>query len=351
MSEGKKTAVVICPGRGTYNSTELGYLKRYHGAPNPGFEALIRNVDKARESRHQTRISELDAATKFKSSLHGTGDNASALIYTCAMADFKQIDLNQYDIVAVTGNSMGWYLALACAGVLTEMGGYDVVNTMGSIMHNEGLGGQVIYPRVDADWRLDPRLVLKTEDVVRRIRQQPDAEIYPSIALGGMQVYAANDAGITGLLNELPRQQDRYPFQLLHHSAFHSPLLKHIPDLAKAALGPELFAMAQAPLIDGSGRIWQPGAYSVDDIYRYTLEQQITETYNFSKAIEVSLKEFAPDKLIIPGPGASLGPPVAQQLISQRWHDLDSKQAFQDAQQQAPFVLSMGLDQQRALLI
>ena len=23
-----KTAVVICPGRGTYNATELGYLKR-----------------------------------------------------------------------------------------------------------------------------------------------------------------------------------------------------------------------------------------------------------------------------------------------------------------------------------
>ena len=26
----KQTALVICPGRGTYNKDELGYLQRYH---------------------------------------------------------------------------------------------------------------------------------------------------------------------------------------------------------------------------------------------------------------------------------------------------------------------------------
>lgn len=36
---------------------------------------------------------------------------------------------------------------------------------------------------------------------------------------------------------------------------------------------------------------------------------------NFSKAIEVAIKELAPDKLIIFGPGATLGGAVAQSFI------------------------------------
>jgi [acyl-carrier-protein] S-malonyltransferase len=40
------------------------------------------------------------------------GDNASLLIYACALADFAAIDRDRFEVVAVTGNSMGWYLAL-----------------------------------------------------------------------------------------------------------------------------------------------------------------------------------------------------------------------------------------------
>ena len=84
-----------------------------------------------------------------------TGDNASLLIYACALADFAAIDRDKYDIVAVTGNSMGWYLALACAGILDFEGGARLVNNMGGMMHNHGKGGQIVWPIVDADWRID----------------------------------------------------------------------------------------------------------------------------------------------------------------------------------------------------
>ncbi len=115
----KQTALVICPGRGTYNAAELGYLKTHHSDK----AEMIAKLDALRREQGQIPISELDAADKYAPSVHMTGDNASLLIYACALADFAAIDREKYDVVAVTGNSMGWYLALACAGVLGFRGG------------------------------------------------------------------------------------------------------------------------------------------------------------------------------------------------------------------------------------
>jgi [acyl-carrier-protein] S-malonyltransferase len=48
------------------------------------------------------------------------------------------------------------------------------------------------------------------------------------------------------------------------------------------------------------------------------------------------------------GPGAGLGGAVAQSLIQINWQGLTSKQDFTQAQQNdIPFVLSMGLPEQR----
>ena len=347
MQSDKQTAVVICPGRGTYNQAELGYLARHE----PSSSDFLSSIDKARAASGQIPISELDAAERFKARLHGSGDNASALIYACALADFQQIDCERYDIIAVTGNSMGWYLALACAGVLPGLSGFNVVNTMGTLMHNQGAGGQVIYPLFNADWQLEDELVHFCDDVVARLNDETGVEIYHSIDLGGMIVFAANEQGVKRLLKELPPQQDRFPFQLQHHSAFHSPLLNHIPRIAKAELATNMFEVAQLPLIDGRGMIWQPRRYQTNSIYDYTFEHQVTQTYNFSKALEVSLKEFAPDKLIVLGPGTTLGPPIAQELIKHNWNGLNSKAEFQARQQEDPFVLSMGIEAQRALVV
>ncbi len=344
----KKSAVVICPGRGTYNQAELGYLAKHH-SDNKDTSDFILEIDAARTSLGQVSISELDAMEQFKSRLHGTADNASALIYACALADFERINRGQYEIVAVTGNSMGWYLSLACAGVLQGRAGFDVVNTMGNLMHTNGSGGQVIYPLVDTDWCQDSELESLCIETVAELNSVKENEIYTSIELGGMRVLAANDAGVTALLDRLPTQQGRYPFQLRHHSAFHSPVLNHIPSLAKAKIDSSLFKMAEIPLIDGRGKIWQPGAYTIDEIYDYTFCEQVCKTYDFSKAIEVCLKEFAADKLIILGPGTRLGPPVAQELIKQRWSGLSSKSDFITMQEEEPFVLSMGIDAQRRL--
>jgi len=51
------------------------------------------------------------------------------------------------------------------------------------------------------------------------------------------------------------------------------------------------------------------------------------------------------------GPGNSLGAPVAQILINQHWNGLKSKQDFLATQKNNPFVVSMGIDEQKNLVL
>ncbi len=349
----KETAVVICPGRGTYNATELGYLKRYH----KNKKAFLASIDGIRERVQQIPVTQLDAERKFRPQLHTSSENASALIYACALADFADIDRERFDVVAITGNSMGWYLALAAADVLPDDGGISLVNTMGNIMQHQGVGGQIIYPLVNEQWQPDTTLREQLNRTLLELSQDPENEIYTSIELGGLRVLAANERGIEQLMQKLPPypphppQQNRYPMRLPNHAAFHSPLLNHVSALAMAKTTSAAFQQPRIPLIDGRGHIWQPHATSVDDLYHYTLQDQVHRSYDFASAVRVSVKEFAPDRLIILGPGSTLGPPVAQELIRLKWHNLTSKADFSLLQKKAPFVLAMGIETQRQQVV
>ena len=345
VEKDKETAVVICPGRGTYNATELGAFHKYHAEKH----VFLTEIEDERARCGQSSITSLDKAEKFKPRLHTNSENASAVIYACALGDFADIDRDKFEIVAATGNSMGWYLALTAAGVLNNRAGIQLVNTMGSLMHNKGVGGQVIYPLVNDRWQADAKLTKDAKETLEELHQK--YEIAVSIELGGMRLFAASDEGVKALLQHLPKTQERYPFQLPNHAAFHSPLLSHVPDLAMDKLPQKLFGVPEIPLVDGRGHIWQPYATSTDALYQYTLGEQITDTYNYSLAIEVCLKEFAPDKLIILGPGSTLGPPTAQALISHHWQGLTSKAEFTKRQKEDPFILAMGIESQRDLAI
>ena len=341
---GKQSAVVIFPGRGTYGKEELGYLNRFHNDKT----TLIETVDAWRSANNRIRISELDAVKAYAAGRHATSENASALIYACALADFADINRDMFDIVAVCGNSLGWYLTLAGAGALSPGNAIRLVDTMGALMERDGRGGQIVYPYVDEDWRIS---AAHEQTITRALaKANAEGEAYLSIRLGGMAVLAGDDAGLNALENELPNAEDRYPFRLARHAAFHTPLLDHVSAEAMQILGPDLFSPPTMPMIDGRGAIWSPHATQVDALWRYTLGHQITETYDFSKSIEVALKEFAPDRLILVGPGSTLGAPIAQEMIRHRWLGLTSKAAFSDRQKTDPFLLAMGRPDQRRLV-
>lgn len=338
----KETAIVICPGRGTYNQTESGYLAKHHKLDGD----FVSEVDLYRKTQHQIPVSELDSEP-WKLNLHGTGDNASALIYACALSDFRAIDRERFEIVAVAGNSMGWYLALACAGALNPRNAIHLINTMGTMMHKEGAGGQVVYPLVDETWQRDEEKVQLVHRVMEESRLDPQMQVAISIELGGMVVFAADDAGIRYLMKRLPPEGGRFPMKLVHHAAFHSPLLKAISEKARKALPEELFQTGNIPMIDGRGHIWQPYSTSICALHEYTLRHQVVETYDFTRSVEVAVKEFAPDKILILGPGSTLGAPVAQALIGIGWEGLNHRQDFEQRQRENPFILSMGREEQR----
>lgn len=341
----RKRVVVICPGRGTYTKETLGYLKQYGGPIND----FLSDIDGRRRSLNEPSITELDSSETFKPQVHTKGEHASPLIYACSYADFMAIDREKYEIVAITGNSMGWYLTLAFGGSLDWAGGFKVINTMGGMMKDEIIGGQIIYPICDENWKRSPEKWTAVEEAVARASRDEACEIYASIFLGGYIVLGANKPGLSALMKELP-QTENYPFQLINHAAFHTPLLRQTADKAFQILPESLFKAPDVPLIDGRGCVWQPYSTNVEDLYHYTLGHQVVEPYNFTRAIGVALKEFAPDHLVLLGPGSSLGGSIGQILIENNWRGISTKAEF-SAQQASnnPFLLAMGRAEQRGL--
>ena len=339
----KQRVVVICPGRGTYNKEELGYLQRLHSDKTE----IVSLIDDFRSGQGQIKVAELDSMENYSMGIHTAGENASALIYACALSDYQAINKDEFDIVAVTGNSMGWYIALAVAGALKPKQAIELINTMGSMMTKGLIGGQMIYPIMDEEWHIDRSLEIKVMQWLAQINEHSDCQVYLSINLGGYLVFGGNKAGLKALEELLPKVQDRYPMRLFNHAAFHTPLLKNVSEQAMHLMSADIFSAPSIPLIDGLGQVWQPYSCDIEQLYNYTLNTQVVEPYNFSKAIEVAIKEFAPDKLIILGPGATLGGAVAQSLISHKWLNLTNKADFIAQQKNAPFILSMGLLDQR----
>ena len=340
----KQTAIVVAPGRGTYNREELGYLARHHSDRAD----LIGRFDTYRRAQGQPTLTELDSAARFSGQTHTRGDNASALIHACAYADFLAIDPEKFDILGVTGNSMGWYIALACAGALHETGALEVVNTMGTLMHQHMIGGQLIYPFVDDNWQETPGARAKIEAKVAEIDARKDHVLGLSIALGGMFAIAGNEAGLAAFEAEMPTVQKRFPMRLPGHAGFHTALQEPVAKEGQSRLGPKLFKDPHLPLIDGRGAIWRPRSTDPGGLRAYTLGHQVTEPYDFTTAIRVAARDFMPDVFIVLGPGTTLGGAVAQSLLAAEWRGMTTKADFKRAQDNAPILLSMGMEDQRA---
>ena len=338
-----KTAVVICPGRGTYNKAELGYLTRHF--PDAG---LLAKFDAIRGAAGQKPLTALDAAARFSPAEFTRGDNSSGLIYAATLGDFLSINDEEIRPVAVTGNSMGWYSALTCGGSVTPESGFEIANTMGSLMHEAMIGGQIVYPFLGPDWHPDPARKAELLEQVARIDAAKGQTLALSIDLGGMLVLAGDAAGLKAFEAAVPRIDGRFPMRLAGHAAFHTQLQRPVSEKGRAALPPDLFGQPRLPMIDGRGAIWWPGATDPHALWDYTLGHQVTETYDFTRAVTVAAREFAPDLFIVTGPGTTLGGAVAQSLVLANWRGIGSKQDFTRHQNATPILAGMGHADQRA---
>lgn len=339
----KQTAIVVAPGRGTYNREELGYFARHHGDK----AELIAGFDAYRISQGQEPLSALDGTERFSGPRHTRGDNASGLIHACAYADFLSIDRDRFDILGVTGNSMGWYIALACAGVFDAIGGLEVVNTMGTLMHEHMIGGQLIYPFVDKNWQEIPGARAGIEAKLAEVNARAGHILSLSIDLGGMLVLAGNAKGLAAFEAEMPVVQGRFPMRLPGHAGFHTAMQAPVAAEGRARLRRDLFARPTLPLIDGRGAIWHPQASDLAALRAYTLGHQVTAPYDFTSALRVAAQELMPDVFILLGPGTTLGGAVGQSLTRLGWRGMRSKADFKARQEHRPAILSMGAPDQR----
>ncbi|TLP56843.1 ACP S-malonyltransferase [Parasedimentitalea maritima] len=337
-----RTAVLICPGRGTYNKTELGYLNRYHADK----AELLSGFDQLRGLGGQDPVIELDRAAKFSMAKYSRGDVASPLIYASAVADAQSLS-DDIEVVAVTGNSMGWYIALAVAGALASNDGFHVVNTMGTLMQQHLIGGQLVYPFVDENWLPKPHLKDELLALIARINGENGQTLSLSIDLGGMLVLAGNEAGLQGFEQAVPVLQERFPMRLPNHAAFHTHLQTPVAELGRQLLPESLFCQPNVALIDGRGQTWWPGACDTQVLWDYTLGQQVVQPYNFTLAVQAAAQEFAPDLFIVTGPGTTLGGAVAQSLVLGGWQNMASKHDFKSRQADRSTLISMGDPEQR----
>lgn len=342
----RRTALVVAPGRGTYGKGELGSIARLHGLR---FGDLIAGFDAQRRDRGQPTVSELDGAERFSVATHMRGDVAAPLIYTATLLDWLSIDREAFDIVAVAGNSMGWYSALALGGAVSVADGFRISNAMGLNSQTHGPGGQILLQIVDADWRPVPGLRDALLALVADIGARPGHALALSIDLAGMLVLAGNEEGLAALLAEAPPTPGREPLRLAGHGPFHTPLMIGSSDKAKAELPPSLFGRPAIPLVDGRGHIWRRFASDPAEVWDYTFGHQILAPYDFALSVQVAVREFAPDVVILPGPGDTLGGAIAQALIGIGWQGLGGKGDFAARQRADPILLSMGRADQRAL--
>lgn len=327
-------ALLVCPGRGSYGRTQLGSLPAH-----PILDAL----DAHRATLGRPAISAIDRAPDFTAAQHLAGEHASLLTFAATAIDLAAIDRDRIDVVGVTGNSLGFYTALYAAGALALAGAARLIETLGHYQVGHVIGGQLMYPIVDDDWRPSARHAAAVDAALAH------PGVFVSIRLGGTIVLGADAAGLAHARSVLPALERgglRYPAQLPLHSAFHTPLMAPTGVRARAELADLALGSPATTLVGGDGVVHRPWA-SPAALWRYTLGPQLVEPFDFTRAIATAVATLGPDVIILPGPGDSLGAPIAQALIAQRWRGLRSRADFLAMQGERPIVLAMSRPAQR----
>jgi len=326
-------AVLVCPGRGSYTESSLGSLS----ASDP----LVQRAEELRATLGLEPLLALDSAERFQPARHLRPANVAALIYLVTLLDIERARA-EHEILAIGGNSMGWYTALAAAGALSFEDGFRLVQTMALVQEGHEDGGQLIYPIVDETWRPDA----EREGSVTRSLAQLEGEAFPSIYLGGYAVLAGTLSGLAGLLEQLPKVTQKsvtYPFRLAQHGPYHTPILGAVSDIARKELADLEFRMPHTALCDGRGDLHTPFSADPGELRDYTLGPQVTTPYDFTRSVRVLLREFAPDVVVLPGPGNTLGGPTGQVLVREGWRGIHSRGDFDVAQSSGrPAIASMG---------
>jgi [acyl-carrier-protein] S-malonyltransferase len=329
-----RRAAVVFPGGGSYTSASLGSLPREH--------PLVRQMEELRATYGLPPLLELDGADRFDPQLHLLPEHASPLIFLISLLGGASVPRDA-EVVVALGSSLGWYTALAASGALSFVDGFRLVQEIGILQKEQGLaaeGGQVLYPLTGPDWRPDPELAAS----VRTALTKGNGEVHRSIDLGAYEVLAGTEEGVARLMHALPQRrvgERAYPLRLALQAPIHTPLVAEVARLARQRLTDLEWRTPEVTLIDGRGARWTPWSTDRAALPDYTLGEQLTQPYQFATSLRVALREWAPDLILLPGPGNTLGSICGQALVAEGYRGVRSRGDFEAAQRSEPLILSM----------
>ncbi len=346
MTDDRPRAVLVLPGRGAYTAATLGTI--------PADHPLVARAEAIRAELGLDSLLALDAADSFEPSVHLRSGNAAPLIFLAALLDAERA-MADHRVVAIIGNSLGWSTALAAAGSLDFDDAFRMVQGIAHLQEeaaDAGIsGGQLIYPRVGLDWQPVEAYTAALEGAMTDGHGTVDGgtdpdRAYPSVDLGAYVVLAASEAGIARLLDTLPPVkvgERQFPLRLAFHGPYHTPLLATVAEAATERFATLDWRAPEVTLIDGRGARFTPWATDPAELARYTLGEQIVTPYRFAAGARVALREYAPELLVLTGPGNTLGGVVGQLVVAEGYHGIRTRADFESAQAgAAPLVLSMG---------
>lgn len=329
-------AAVAFPGRGAYTPSSLGSLASDH--------PWVIRADELRRDAGLSTLSELDRAGSFDPSVHLRPTNGWPLTFVAGLLDAERI-ADDHEVVVVVASSTGWYTALAAAGALPFDDAFRLVSAMAGAaeapLPDGGRAADLIYPLADAAWMPDPELRRAIDDAVASSR----GGLELALDLGAFVVLSGTSAAIDQAASELPQRDvasRTYPLRLGSGDAWHTTLRTAAVAEVIADLAGLTWQAPNVPLVDGRGQRHTPFSSVPAVLADDTLREQPVTTYDFAASFRVALREYAPDVILLPGPGGSLGAACAQLVVREGYRGLRSRADLEAAQRSPnPILLSM----------
>lgn len=329
-------AAVAFPARGSYGPGSLGSL--------PATHPWVARADELRAELELPALSELDAADRFDPSIHLRSAHAAPLTFLASLLDAERI-ADDHEVVVVLASSTGWYTALAASGALSFDDAFRLVQTMALVAEepiaDDDPGGQLVYALADDDWRPDP---LRASALDAVLSHHADVA-HRSLDLGAFVTVSAPLSSLGAVAGELPPAEvgnRRYPLRAGAQEAWHTPLRDRSAADAAVRLSDLVWNAPNVTLVDGRGVRFTPYATDPAELGRHTLREQPAMTYDYAIGLRVALRDYAPDVVLLPGPGSSLGEVSAQAIVREGYRGIRSRAELKASQAgPAPVLLSM----------
>lgn len=313
-------AVLVLPPGG-YTASSRGSLA--------GASPRIDEADAVRHASGLPSLRELDGAAQFDPAIHGQPIHAMPLAYLIAVLQAEAAQ-QEHEAVAVVAEPAGWSAALVIAGVLSFVDGLRLVHELAAVEQQSATVGQVVYPLTDAAWRPQPALRAALDAALGEV----DGEASGLLDLGAFALLAGEAPTVDTLLAALRPVQvgdRRYPRRLAAAGHWLAALP---PSVIEHATGLE-WRRPRTTLIDGRGTRQTPWSADPAELRDYTLVAMRGQAFSFAAAMRVALREYAPDVVLLLGPGRSPASAVGQLVVAEGYHGLRTRATYEANQRSA----------------